>query len=391
MAKDLYESLGVKKGATADEIKSAYRRMAKQYHPDQNPNNKEAEAKFKEINAAYEVLSDPAKKQNYDRFGSAEGMGGMGGGFGGGGFGGGGGFADLGDLFGSIFGGMGGEGGGFGDFFGMGGGTGARSRGGRARGNDVHVSINLTFKEACLGTKKTVSFSRFEKCSTCGGTGAKSASDVQTCPVCQGAGRVRETSRFGHMRFENVVPCSACNATGKQIRDKCTACGGKGSQKRNVQYEVNVPAGIHDGQTINISGEGEVPAQGEGSAGNLLIAVHVAAHPLLVREEFDLFLDLPISFTQAILGDKVEIPAVDGVIEFQIPPHTQSGAVHRLKGRGVKRLRGIGSGDLVVKINVETPKSLDRKQLDIIRQLDESISRHEYPKRKTFREKMERV
>jgi molecular chaperone DnaJ len=387
MAKNPYESLGVGKTASADEIKSAYRRLAKQYHPDQNPNNKEAEAKFKEINSAYEILSDEKKRANFDRFGSAEGMaGGFGGGAGGfsgfdfsGAFGGG-----MEDLFGNIFGGMGG----FAESF-----TGARTRPRSVQGSDVHLSVNLSFTEAALGVKKTVTFTRFEKCRDCNGTGARGGSDFSTCTYCNGSGRVRQTSRLGAFGvIENVVPCSACNGTGKIIREKCAACGGKGATKKTVSYEVNIPAGIADGQTINIGGEGDAPTgTAEGISGNLLIAVKVAPHPILVRDEFDLYLELPISFTQAILGDKIQIPTIEGTVLLNVPPSTQNGAIHRLKGKGIKRLRSIGSGDLIVKILVEIPKNLDRKHMDLIKAMDQAVSTHEYPKRKAYRDKMERI
>ena len=390
MANNPYEALGISKTASADEIKSAYRRLAKQYHPDQNPDNKEAESKFKEINSAYEVLSDEKKRKNFDQFGSADGP--MGGGFGGrggaGGFGGfdfssfgGGGFEDI---FGSMFGG----GGGFGDIFG-----GGNRRRRTAQGNDINISLTLSFAESCLGCSKTVTFSRFEKCSGCNGTGARNGSDFTTCSHCNGTGKVKQQSRIGAFGIiENVVPCSACNATGKIITNKCSTCGGKGAAKRTVDFDVNVPAGIHDGQTLNISGEGDAPVGAtEGISGNLMIGIKVIPHSLLIRDEFDLFLELPISFTQAILGDKIQIPTVEGTTLLTIPAGTQSGTIHRLKGKGVKKLRQIGSGDLIVKVIVELPKNIDKKQTEFIRTLDASISQHEYVKRKVYKDKMSRL
>lgn len=380
--KNPYESLGVSKTASADEIKSAYRRLAKQYHPDQNPNNKEAEAKFKEISVAYEILSDENKRKNFDQFGSAEGP--MGGGFGSGGFGGMGNF-DFEDLFGGMFGG----GGGFGDIFG---GRGS-SRKRTVQGRDIHINLTLSFVESCLGVQKTVTFTRFEKCTDCNGTGARNGSDFTTCSYCKGSGSVRQQSRLGAFGvIENVIPCSACNATGRIIRDKCGTCGGKGVSKRTVDFDVSVPAGIHDGQTLNISGEGDAPTgTSEGISGNLLIAIKVIAHPLLVREEFDLYLDLPISFTQALLGDKVQIPTIEDTMLLTIPAGTQSGTIHRLKGKGVKKLRSIGSGDLIVKVIVELPKNLDRKQIEQIKTLNANISAHEYAKRKAYKDKLDKI
>lgn len=374
MSKDPYQTLGVSKTATADEIKSAYRKMAKQYHPDQNPGDQNAEAKFKEINSAYETLSDPNKKANYDRFGSADGPQGFGGGGGFGGFSNGGMRFDFGD-FGDIS-----------DIFNMftgGGGSTRRS----SRGNDIHANINLTFEESCLGVKKTINFSRMEKCGDCNGTGAKDGTDVEVCSYCGGSGKVRSGRGFGG--FSVVTPCSACNATGRIVKNKCNSCGGKGAQKRAVSYEVSVPAGIANGQTLNLAGEGDCAMGGpDGISGALLIAVRVAAHPLLVRDGFDLYLELPISFTQAILGDKVQIPTIDGTTELTIPPYTQNGSRHILRGKGVKRLKQMGYGDLIVKILVEMPKHIDRKTVEIIRSLETSISPQDYQKRKAYLEKL---
>jgi len=251
----------------------------------------------------------------------------------------------------------------------------------------------LSFKESCLGVKKVISFSRFEKCADCGGTGAKGGSNYTTCSHCKGSGRIRQRQSLGSFGvIENVVPCSACNATGRIIKEKCNPCAGKGAIKRNVDFEVNVPAGISDGQTLNISGEGDAPTGvADGISGNLLIAIRVTPHPLLVRDEFDLYLELPITFTQAMLGDKIEIPTIDGTNILTIQEGTQSGTIHRLKGKGIKRLRGIGSGDLIVKIIVEVPKRLDRKQLDMLRVLDQLIPAGEYSKHKTYKEKMEKL
>lgn len=385
--KNPYESLGVSKSATLDEIKLAYRKLAKKYHPDLNPNDKVAEEKMKEINAAYEVLGDEKKRANFDRFGSAENAGGSGfsGGFGGGNpFAGMGGFSDI---FESMFGG--------GGFSGMGssgfGETRTRKR--AVQGGDVRLSMSLSFEESCLGVKKTVSYSRFEKCTDCGGTGAKGGSNFTQCEHCGGSGSVRQQQRLGGFGvIENVVPCSACNATGRIIKEKCSPCAGKGAIKRQVNFEVNVPAGIADGQTLNISGEGDAPlGVAEGISGNLLITIRVNPHSLLVRDEFDLYLELPISFTQAMLGDKIQIPTVDGTTLLTVHDGTQSGTIHRLKGKGVKRLRGIGSGDLIVKIIVEVPKRLDRKQTEMLRVLDQIIPTSEYPKRKAYKEKIDKL
>lgn len=381
MAKNPYEVLGLSKSATADEIKSAYRKLAKQYHPDQNPGNKEAEARFKEISGAYEILSDPQKKQMFDKYGTTDGPGGFGGGGGFDGFDFGGAFNNMGDIFSSFF------DGGLGDMFG-----GGRGRQRANRGNDIQLNINLGFAEAALGVKKTVTYTRFEKCGDCNGTGAKAGTSVDTCSYCNGYGRVKQTSRLGRFGvMENVVPCSACNASGRVIREKCPKCAGKGAIKKTVNYEVNIPAGINDGQILNIAGEGDAPLNGEGISGSLLIGIRVTPHPMLQRDEFDLYLELPVSFTQAILGDKVKIPTVEGMIDFTIPPYTQSGATHRIKNRGIKKLRSVGSGDLIVKILVEMPHKLDRRTLDAIKLLDETIPDRDYNKRNIYKDRLNKL
>ena len=384
MAKDFYDCLGVSKTASADEIKSAYRKLAKQYHPDANPNNKEAEAKFKEINAAYETLSDTQKRANYDRFGSSGMGGGMGGnpfggaGFNGNPFAGGASFnmngmnINLDDILNDFMGG-----------FDFGGGGGARSK---MRGGDIVSSVFLSFKEACLGVKKNIQFTRMEKCSVCNGSGAKSASDVEICKYCGGSGRVRHNAGF----MSTISPCSACNGTGKTIKHKCDNCRGVGAVKKTVSYDVDIPAGIADGQTLNMAGEGDcaIGAGADGMSGNLLVNVRVGAHPILVRDGFDLHLELPISFTEAILGKKVTIPTIDGTTEFNVPPYTQNGSRHTLHGKGVKRLRQMGHGDLIIKILVEMPDKMDKRQIEAIRALDESVDKKEYNKRRSYLDKL---
>lgn len=376
-----YESLGVSKSASADEIKSAYRRLAKKYHPDANPNDKAAEEKFKEINAAYEVLSDPQKKANFDRFGSADGPSFGGGAAGGAGFGGfnfGGGFGGFSDLFENLFDGD------LGGMFGRG-----QREPKTQRGTDIVIDMNIEFAESCNGVTKNVTFNRNERCPDCHGTGAKDEHNLQTCSYCHGAGHVKQTQRLGAFGvIENVVPCSVCHGTGKVIIDKCKTCSGKGTVKKQVYYTVNVPAGIDDGQTLTISGEGNVAASGAGIPGDLHIRIHVAKHPILVREEFDLYMELPITFTQAILGAKVRIPTVDGTTVLEVPPNTQNGTIHRLRGKGVKRLRSIGNGDLVVKIFVEMPKTVDKRVAQLLSALDNDIKIDTYKKVASYRNKV---
>ena len=375
----MYGVLGIGKKATEAEIKSAYRKLAKQYHPDTNPGNKEAEDKFKEINSAYEVLGDAKKRANYDKFGSADGPGGFGGGQGFGGFGRGG-FSNF--DFSSAFEGMGDA---FSSFFG----GGARQR--SFRGNDIQLNLNLSFQEAARGTTKTVQFTRFERCGDCNGNGSKNGSAVDKCGYCKGAGAVRQSTKFGFAVIENVVPCQACNATGKIIKDKCGSCSAKGAIKRTVNYEVNIPAGIDDGQTLNITGEGDAAIGGEGMSGSLLIHVRVATHPVLMRQAFDLHLELPISFTTAILGGKVPIPTIDGFSEFTIPPYTQTGYTQRLKGKGIKKLRQVGSGDLIVRVLVEIPSKLGRRELELMRHLDENLADKDYPKKGTYLDRLRKL
>ena len=386
MAKDLYSVLGVSKGASEADIKSAFRKLAKQYHPDANPGNAEAEAKFKEVSAAYEVLSDSKKRAMYDRTGAYDGMpGGNPGGFGGFGPGGFGGFdfseafGGMGDAFNSFFGGE--------DLFSR-----ARGQARTFKGNDIQLNINLSFKESALGVRKTVTFSRFEKCKDCSGNGSKNGTAIDKCNYCRGQGMVRQTTKLGRFGvIENVVPCQACNASGRLVREKCGKCGGKGASKKTVDYEVNIPAGIDDGQILNIPGEGDAATGGEGMSGNLLIGVRVTPHPILVRHEFDLHLELPISFTQAILGDKVQIPTVDGIMDFTIPPYTQTGYTQRIKGKGIKKLRAVGSGDLIVRILVEIPSKLGRRELELMRHLDQTLGERDYSKQATYLDKLRRL
>lgn len=374
-----YESLGVSKTASADEIKSAYRRLAKKYHPDANPNNKEAEEKFKEINSAYEILSDPQKKANFDRFGSSDGpsfgsAGAGGAGFGGFDFGG---FGGFGDIFENIF----DQG-----IDGIFGGRRARSR--VSRGSDIVIDCDITFEESCNGTTKNIVFNRNERCPDCHGTGAKDDNSLQTCSYCHGAGQVKQAQRLGGLVIENTATCPVCHGTGKIITDKCRTCGGKGSFKKQVSSQINIPAGIDDGQTLTISGEGNMAEGATGISGDLQIRMHVAKHPILMREDFDLYMELPITFTQAILGTKVKIPVVGGFMDLEIPPNTQNGTVRRIHGKGVKRLRSVGTGDLIVKIFVEMPKTVDKRTAQLLEALDTDIRADSYKKVASYRSKV---
>ena len=367
--KDYYKILGVEKGASADEIKSAYRRLAKKYHPDINKTPEAAE-KFKDINEAYEVLGDDKKRANYDQFGSADGP------QFGGGAGGAGGFGDF----------FGGAGGGFGDIFSdifsAFGGSGSRGRV-MEKGDDIFMNMTISFEEAAFGVEKNVTYSKIEKCSVCDGTGAKDGKEYSVCPDCHGSGRVRfqQNTMFGTTIRE--AGCTRCNATGKIIKEKCSACSGKGYKKINKTLKVKVPAGIDDGQTIRMRGEGNAPVR-EGVSGDLNIRIAVTPHKILVRKGNDIYLDLYIPFTQTLLGTKVEIPTLKGPYTLTIPELTASGTVMRLKNKGVKILNREAYGDMLVSIKAEPPKSLDKATKKLLEELNAKIDPKAYSKYQNF-------
>lgn len=367
--KDYYAVLGVSKEASADEIKSAYRRMAKKYHPDvyataEESKKKEAEAKFKEVQHAYDVLSDPQKKAAYDQYGSEDGPTMGGGGYGFNPFGGGGFNSD--DFINNIFSAFTGSGG-------------RSSRSADRDGDDVEYALNLTFKEAVFGVKdKEVTFTRVEKCSTCGGSGAKDASSVKTCPKCGGSGviNLQQRTPFGVMQSQRV--CDECGGSGKIITDKCKDCGGKGRVKKQRTIKVNIPAGVDNGQMLTMRGEG-CAARGRGNNGNLILIFKIQEHPLFRRDGVNISFDLPITVTQAILGDTVKVPTLDGkTVDLEIPEGTQSGTVKRIKGKGVKYLRKEAYGDMFVKIIVDIPKGLSLKQRSSLRDLDGVLAKAKY-------------
>ena len=372
--KDYYETLGVKKDASADEIKSAYRRLAKKYHPDLNKTPEAAE-KFKEINEAYEVLGDDKKKANYDQYGSADGpqfQGGAGGGFGdffGGGQGFSGGFSDI-----------------FSDIFSAFGGSGSRAETQR-RGEDINVAMKITFDEAIFGVEKILSFDRVESCEKCHGTGAKNGTEYTTCPDCKGAGRVRyqQNTMFGTTIREGV--CQRCGGTGKNIKTKCENCMGRGYNRVNAQVKVKVPAGIDDGQTLRMRGEGNAPA-GSGVNGDLNIRISVAPHKIFKRVGTDLLFDMYVPFTTCLLGGKVEIPLTKGTMTLDIKEGTQSGTVMRVKNKGVKVLNRDAYGDLLVTIKSEPPKTMSKKTKELLKQIDESFTDNDFPRNKEFKNKM---
>lgn len=365
--RDYYEVLGVNKGASEDEIKKAFRSMSKKYHPDLNPNNKEAEEKFKEVNEAYQVLSDADKRSKYDQFGHAgvDPNFGAGGGYGGAGF-------DFGDIFGDIF------GGGFGGF------GGGRRRSGPRRGNDIRQVIDITFEEAAFGCDKQMNIQTQEKCETCGGSGAKKGTSAETCPNCHGSGRVQTQQRtiLGYMTTETT--CPNCHGEGKIIKEPCRDCRGTGKVRKSKTIEVHIPAGIDDGQTIQLTGKGEAGDKG-GPNGDLLLTVRVRKHAIFEREGNNVYIDMPITFVQAAIGATVKVPTLDGLVELDIPEGTQTGSRFRMKGKGIPFLRSKSRGDQYVTVNVEVPRNLTAKQKEILKGFDEDKN---YKQKKTFSEKM---
>ena len=361
--RDYYEVLGISKDASEADIKKAFRQMAKKYHPDLHPDDKEAEARFKEINEAYEVLSDADKKSRYDQFGFAGVDPNYGAGAGGGGgFGGFGGFDDLGDILGNIF------GGGFGGF---GGGASANPNAPR-RGERVHVGVTVTFEEAAFGCEKEVSVSRIENCPDCGGSGCAEGTTAEVCSNCHGSGVVMQQQRtaFGVMRSQTA--CPNCKGKGKIIHQPCSKCRGAGLVRKNKKITVKIPAGIDDDQTVSMRGQGSVGLNG-GENGDLFITVTVIPHPHFSREGTSVYYELPISFVQAALGDQVEVPTLDGNVKYTIPEGTQTGTVFRLRGKGIPSLRGLGRGDEFVTVTVQTPTGMTKEQKEKLREFGEAM------------------
>ena len=379
--RDYYEVLGIGKNATDAEIKSAYRKLAKKYHPDLNPGDKEAEEKFKEVNEANDVLSDPQKRQRYDQFGFAgvdPNYAAANGGGGAGGFGGGFGGVDLGDIFGDIFGG--GFGGGFSGF---GGGSSTRTANAPRKGHDIQASVILTFEEAAHGCSKKITINRQDTCPDCGGTGAAKGTSPETCPDCGGRGYVvtQQRTPFGVMQSQQ--PCSHCGGRGTIIRNPCKTCRGTGKTAARKSLEINIPAGIDDDQNIALRGQGDAGSNG-GPAGDVIVHVTVKADPMFERDGYDVTIHVPITFSQAVLGDDVEVPTVDGRIVQHIPEGTQSGTKFRLRGQGIQYLNGRGRGDQYVIVDVEIPKKVTRAQREALKAFEDSMKEDNYEKRKGF-------
>ena len=365
--RDYYEVLGVDKGADEAAIKKAYRQLAKKYHPDVNPGDKSAEEKFKEVNEAYQVLSDPQKRAQYDQFGHEGPQG-----FGGGGFGdfsdfGGGGFGGFEDIFSSFFGG------------GMGG---SRSNG-PVPGEDLRYDLTLSFEEAALGCEKEINLVRDEVCPTCNGSGAKPGSKVDTCPTCGGSGQERVVTNTPFGRIQNVRTCSRCHGAGKIITEPCQKCRGRGKVRVSKRRTIKVPAGIDNGQVLTIRGQGGLGERG-GQPGDLLVVIAVKPHKLFKRRDDNLYIDVPLTFTQAALGAEIDVPTLGKPVKYRFPEGTQPNQVFCLKGEGVPRLRGNGKGDLYVNAVVEIPRKLTNQQKELLRQFDGTVTGNQYEKKKSF-------
>ena len=370
--KDYYEILGVSSSATQDEIKSAYRKLAKQYHPDLHPGDEAAAEKFKQVNEAYSVVGDPDKRQKYDR-GEMD-MDGQGGfnPFGGGGFTATG-FDDIFDMFGSAF--------------GFGGGSRRRSQ--TSAGSDIQYSIELTFMESILGCKKQISFTRVEKCPTCGGSGAKDENSLRTCDKCGGTGQVRRVQNTIFGQQISVGACDKCGGRGKIVTDTCKACGGRGTINKNRVLNVTIPAGVENGAVLQLSGEGNA-SRGGGRNGNLLLVISVKPSKIFERENLDLFVTVPVTFKTAVCGGEIEVPSPEGMFTTKIAEGTPNGDVLRFRGKGVRSARGL-TGDLYVTIEVEVPKGLTRAQRRALDEFERDSSLKNYSKRKVFLDEVSKL
>lgn len=347
-SRDYYEVLGIQKGASDDEIKRAFRKLAIKYHPDKNQGDKEAEQKFKEINEAYQVLSDPEKKAQYDQFGTVD----PGAGFGAGGFGG----FDFSDM------------GGFGDIFDtfFGGGGSGRRRNGPVRGNDIEYTLNLTFEEAIFGVEKEITITRSENCDHCHGSGAEPGTNKKTCPTCNGTGQMRVQRQTPFGNFVSQSTCDKCNGTGEIIDTPCKECRGKGNVRKSRKITVNIPAGVDTGNVMPLRGQGEHGLRG-GSAGDLYVRINVTPSKVFTRKGNDVYIDTHISMAKAALGTEITVTTVDGNVKYTVPAGTQSGTMFRLKGKGIPRVNSSGRGDQYVKVIVDIPKSLTKAQEEALR------------------------
>lgn len=376
--RDYYEVLGLQKGASEADIKKAFKTMARKYHPDLHPGDKEAEEKFKEINEAYSVLNDPEKKARYDQFGHAGvdpnyGAGGEGG-FGGFSAG----FGDVGDIFDSIFGGFGGFGGGR---------STAASANAPRRGGDINTNITIDFMEACQGVRKKVRINHFEQCPTCHGSGKDANTVETTCTACNGTGSVKINQRtpFGVISSQKV--CSKCGGRGKIVTNPCKTCNGGGRVRKQKELEINIPAGIDNDQVLRVGGQGDVGLNG-GSTGDLNVAISVRKHDLFNRRGNDIYCEIPITYAQAVLGAEITVPTIDGKVAYTIAEGTQTGTTFRLRGKGVKYINRDAHGDQYVTVNVEVPKKLTKKQKDLLKDFDASLDEKNHQKRTSFFKKL---
>lgn len=374
--RDYYEVLGVSRGASEDEIKKAYKKMARKYHPDLNPGDKTAEEKFKEVNEAYEVLSDADKKARYDQYGHAGvdpnfGAGGFGGGFDGS-FD----FGDLGDIFGSFFGG------------GFGGGR-RTNPNAPQRGESIRMSIAISFEEAAFGCEKAVTVERYETCDTCHGNGCAPGTSPEVCPDCHGTGTVQVRRQTPMGVFATSSPCPKCGGKGRIIHQPCKDCRGSGMVRKKKTIQASIPAGIDNGQTISIRGQGNAGKNG-GPAGDLLITITVRPHELFRREGTSVLCEAPITFTQAVLGAELEIPTIDGKAKYTLPEGTQSGTTFRLKGKGIPSINGRGRGDQYVTVYIETPKNLNKEQKEALKKFAETMGESNYEEQKKFFKKFKK-
>ncbi len=377
--RDYYEVLGLSKGASDEEIKKAFRKMAKQYHPDLHPGDKEAEQKFKEINEAYGVLSDADKKSKYDRFGHA-GVdpsygAGQGGGFGG--FGGGFGDVDLGDIFGSFFGG------------GMGGSSSRRANAPQ-RGSDRDASVKITFEEAAFGCKKDISFNRIEKCSDCNGSGAAKGTSPETCSACNGTGSVRTQQRTPFGVFQSQHACDKCGGKGKVVKTPCQSCNGNGFVRKQKKLTVTIPAGVDDGQTVILTGQGDAGRNG-GQNGDVLVEISVKKHDIFQREGRNIYCDVPVTFSEATLGATIDVPTLEGDVNYDIPEGTQSGTIFTLKNKGITEIHGTRRGNLVFRVIVEVPKNLNSKQKELLKAFADSCGEKNNVQKKNFLDKIKEL
>ncbi len=374
--RDYYEVLGISRGASEDEIKKAYRKLAKANHPDLHPGDKAAEARFKEINEAYEVLSDKDKRARYDQYGHAGvepnfGAGGFNGGFEGG-FD----FGDLGDIFGSFFGG------------GFGGGRRANPNAPQ-RGESIRMSLAISFEEAAFGCEKAVTIERSESCDTCHGSGCAPGTTPEECPDCHGTGTVQDRRQTPMGVFATSAPCTKCGGKGKIIHQPCKDCHGTGAVRKRKTIKATIPAGIDNGQTISIRGQGNAGKNG-GQAGDLLITITVRPHELFRREGTSVLCEAPITFAQAVLGAELEIPTIDGKVKYTLPEGTQSGTTFRLKGKGIPSINGRGRGDQYVTVYIETPRNLNKEQKEALRKFAESMGDSNYEEQKKFFKKFKK-